>query len=124
MRESQITNDTDVAEVLEQLSSFKIYFSSCGVTYQNLAICLREYIILLKHDTFPDMSIIDITKSSFSYDTIRIMLVCRSPNSSLTSFYSTLENLLRPYDIGIVLSDFNIDDLNGTNVNLLDKFSK
>ena len=124
MRESQITNDTDVAEVLEQLSGFKIYFISCGVTHQNLAICLREYIILLKHDTFPDMSIIDITKSSFSYDTIRIMLVCRSPNSSLTSFYNTLENLLRPYGIGIVLSDFNIDDLNGTNVNLLDKFSK
>ena len=30
LTESQITNDTDVIKVLEQLSSFKIYFNSCG----------------------------------------------------------------------------------------------
>ena len=103
LTESQISNDTDVTEVLEQLSSFKIYFNSCGERHQNIAICLRQNIILLKHDTFPGISIIDITKSSFSYDIIRIMLVYRSPNSSLTSSYTTLENFLRRYCIDIVL---------------------
>ena len=49
LTESQITNDTDVTEVLEQLSSFKIYFNSCAERHQELAICLREN-ILLKHD--------------------------------------------------------------------------
>ena len=47
LTESQITNDTDVIKVLEQLSSFKIYFNSCGKRHQNLAIYLRENIILL-----------------------------------------------------------------------------
>ena len=123
LTESQITNDTDVTEVLEQLSSFKIYFNSCGERHQNLAICLREYTVLLKHGTFPGISTIDITKSSFSYDMIRIMLVYRSPNSSLTSFYNTLENFLRRYCIDMVLGDFNINTLNGANINLQNIFS-
>ena len=122
--ESQITNDTDVIEaVIEQLSSFKIYFNSCGETYQNLAICLCENIILLQHDNFPGISIIDITKSIFSYEIIRIMLVYRSPNSSLTSFYNTLEIFLWRYYIGIVLGDFNINTLNRANIDLQNIFS-
>ena len=68
MTESHITNYTDVTEVLEQLIILKIYFNSCGERYQNLATCLRENVILLKHDTFPGISINDTTKSSFSYD--------------------------------------------------------
>ena len=47
------------------------------------------------------------------------MLLYRSPSSSLTSFFNKLENL--PGDrhiIDIVLSDFNIDILNSTNINL------
>ena len=47
------------------------------------------------------------------------MLVYRSPNSSQKSLYNILENLLRRYCIDIVLGDFNIDALNGANVNLL-----
>ena len=106
LTESQITNDTDVTEVLEQLSSFKIYFNSCGKRHQNLAICLRDNIILLKHDTFPGISSIEITKSSFSYDIIWIMLVYHSPNFSLKFFYNSLENFLRRYCIDKVLGDF------------------
>ena len=123
LTESQITNDTDVTEVLQQLSSFKFYFNSGVERHQNLAICLRENIILLKHDTFLGISIIDITKSSFSYDIIRIMLVYRSPNSSLTYFCNTLEKFLRRYFIDIVLSGFNVNTFNGANINLQDIFS-
>ena len=51
------------------------------------------------------------------------MLVYRSPNSSLTSFYNTLENFLMRYYIDIVLGDFNINTLNGANINLQNLFS-
>ena len=37
LTESHITNDTDVAEIKEQLSTFEIYFNSCGVRHENLA---------------------------------------------------------------------------------------
>ena len=52
LTESQITNDTDVAEIKEQLSTFEIYFNSYGVRHENLAFCLGQ-------------NIIDITKKQF-----------------------------------------------------------
>ena len=51
------------------------------------------------------------------------MLVYRSLKYSLTSFYSTLGNLFRRYFIDIVLGDFNINTLNGANMNLQYIFS-
>ena len=119
MTESQITNDTDVAEIKEQLSTFEIYFNSCGVRHKNLAFCLGQNIVLSKHETFPGISVIDITKSSFSHNTIRVILLYRSQGSSLTTFYNTLENLLSDHHtIDLVLGDFNTDILNSTNINL------
>ena len=104
----------------------KIYFNSCGERHHNLAISLREKIILLRYDTFPSISVFDIIKNSFPYDIIRIILVYRSPhspNSSLASFYNTSENFFRCYCIDIVLGDFNINTLNGANIDLQDIFS-
>ena len=84
MTESQITNDTNVAEIKEQLNTFEIYFNSCGVRHQNLAFCLGQNIVLSKHETFPGISVIDVIKTSFSVNTIQIMLLYRSPSSSLS----------------------------------------
>ena len=77
-----------------------------------------SHIVLLKHEVFPGISIIDIRKDSFSHDIIRIMLLYRSPNSPLTSFYNTSENALSESFIDIVLGDFKIDILNSININL------
>ena len=44
------------------------------------------------------------------------MLLYRSPNSSLTSVYNTLENVLSDSFIDIVLGDFNIGILNSINI--------
>ena len=113
LTKSKITNDTDGAEIFEQLSTLKVYFNSCGARHQNLAFCLGQNIVLLKHEAFPGIPIIDIRKDSFSHDIISVMLLYYvTPNSPLTSFYNTLEN------IDIVLGDFNIDILNNINVNL------
>ena len=112
LTKSKITKDTDGAESFEQLSTLKVYFNSCGARHQNLAFCLSQNIVLLKHEAFLSISIIDIRKDSFSHNMISVMLLYRSPNSPLTSFYNTLEN------IDIVLGDFNIDILNNINVNL------
>ena len=80
------TNDTDGVKISEQLSTFKVYFNSYGARHQNLAFCLGQNIVLLKHEAFPSISIIDIWKGSFSHDMIRVMLLYRSPNSPLISF--------------------------------------
>ena len=74
LTESQITNDTDVTEIKEQLSTFDIYFNSCGVRHKNLAFYLGQNIVLSKHEPFAGISVIDIAKTSFSHNTIRIKL--------------------------------------------------
>ena len=118
LTESQIKNDTDGAEISEQLSTFKVYFNSCGARHKNFAFCLGQNIVLLKHEAFPGIFIIDIRKDSFSHDIVRDMLLCRSSKSPLTSFYNTLESVLSDNYIDIVLGDFNIDILNSININL------
>ena len=82
----------------------------------NSCICLGQNIVLLKHEAFPGISIIYIRKDSFSHDILRVMLLYRSPNSSLTSVYNTLENVLSDSFIDIVLGDFNIGILNSINI--------
>ena len=118
LTESQIKNDTDRAEIFEQLRTFKVYFNSCGPRHQNIVFWLGKNIVLLKREAFPGICITDIRKDSFSHDIIRVMLLYRSLNSLLTSFYNTLENVIGDSFIDIVLSDFNIDILNSVNINL------
>ena len=118
LKESQITNDTDGVEIFEQFSTFKVYFNSSGARHQNLTFFLGQHIALLKHEGFPGISIIDVRKDNFLHDITRVMLLYRSPNSTLTSFYNTLENALSNSFIDIVLGGFNIDILNSININL------
>ena len=118
LKKSQITNYTDGAEIFEQLSTLKVYFNSCCGRHQNLTFRLGQNIVLLKHEAFPGISTTDIRKDSFSHDITRVMLLYRSPNSPLTSFYNTLENELSDSFIDIALGDFNTDILNNININL------
>ena len=60
LTESQITNDSDGRDTFEQLNTFKVYFNSCGARPQNLAFCLVQNIVFLKHEAFPYISITDI----------------------------------------------------------------
>ena len=83
-----------------------------------LHLFLGQHIALLKHKGFPGISIIDVRKDNFLHDITRVMLLYRSPNSPLTSFYNTLENVLSNSFIDIVLGGFNIDILNSININL------
>lgn len=52
------------------------------------------------------------------------MLLYRSLNPPLTSFYNTLENMLSDSFINIKLGDFNNDILNSINMNLDSVFVK
>ena len=75
LKENQITNDTDGAEIFEQLNTFKVCFNSCGARHQSLAFRLGQNIVLSKREAFSGISIIDIRKDSFSHDIIRVMLL-------------------------------------------------
>ena len=65
LTESQITNDTDGAEIFEQASTFKVYFNSYGARHQNLAFCLGQNIALLKFEAFPAYLLLILGKIVF-----------------------------------------------------------
>ena len=39
LTENQVTNDTDGADIFEQLSTLKVYFNFCGARHQNFGFC-------------------------------------------------------------------------------------
>ena len=80
LKEIQNTSNTDRAEIMDKLGTFKIYFNSCGVRHQNRVFCLGQNIVFLKHEQFLDISAIDITKDSFSVNALRFILLYRSPS--------------------------------------------
>ena len=94
-------------------------FSSIPLVHDIKILHFSQNIIHLKDGAFPSISIIDIRKDSFSHDINRVMLLCRSQNSPLTSFYNTLKNVLSDSFIDIVLCDFNIDVLNSISIILM-----
>ena len=51
-----------VAEIIEQLRTFEIHFSSSGVRHQKVAFCLYQNITFSRNNISPGISVIDITK--------------------------------------------------------------
>ena len=81
-----------------------------GDKNQNIGFCLSKSIKISKHEKFPRASVIEINKYSFYTNSIRILLHCQSPNSSVITFYNRLELFLSTCDVfDLVLGDFNIN---------------
>ena len=120
LTESKITNDTDVAEIKEQLSNFEIYFNSCSVRLKTLAFCLGQNIVLSKHETFSGISLLIFQKAVFH--TIQYGVCCcivfqvHLSQHSIIRWKTYLVTI--HHTIDLALSDFNIDILNSTNINL------
>ena len=73
---------------------------------------------VLKRETFPGISVIDIPKDTFSFNAIRIMLLYRSSSLSHNILYYIGNLLSESHIIDIVLGDFNIDIMDSTNIKL------
>ena len=72
-----------------------------------------------KHEMFPEVSVLEIAKDTFSTNKVSILLLYRSSNSSLTIFYNRLEVFLSTFEVfDLVLGDFNINAFASSNNNL------
>ena len=113
LTETQICIYDDVSEIEQTLSDFNIHFNTSEQKFCNLAICLCNDINVVAHKRFPGLSMIDVLKPSFSKQMLRLILLYRSPNSSITLFYARLREIGRPeLHVEIILGDFNIDIFN------------
>lgn len=102
---------------------FQSVFISCGEILHNLALFMDKNGVVLNHKKFPGISAIDIKQSSFSSKTFKIMSLYRSPSSSVSTCYNTLQNVITLAKKLIVflhqiVGDFNINVLNSTVENI------
>lgn len=87
-------------------------------------MCLRDKITLKSHDKFSGMSLFGIMKSSFSKHSVRLLLLYRSPSSSLSIFYNKLREMVEPnLHVDIILGYFTLDIFNNANNMLHDILS-
>jgi len=77
-----------------------------------MAICHRETDIdVLEYDHNSGYSIVKFRKRSFSPNTFNLLLLYRSPRVNVDEFICLLSNVVREYQIDLILGDFNINGL-------------
>ena len=87
-----------------------------GDRYRNIGFYLSRSIKVCEHENFPGVYILEIVKDSFFSGTVHILLLLRSPNSSLSIFYNRLETFLSTLEMfDITIGDFNINVISNNN---------
>ena len=116
LTETQISMGEDTFNIEQTLNNFNAYFDKSEQRFLNLAICLHSSIQLVTHSKMLGVSMIDILKPSFSKNILRLVLLYRSPNSSIPLFYENLREIVNPeLHVDIILGDFNLNIFNATN---------
>ena len=88
-----------------------------GDRYQNIGFCLSRSIKVNKHEKFPGVPILEIVKDNICSGTVRILLLYRSPRSSLSILYNRPETFLSTYKMfDIILGGFNINVVANNNL--------
>ena len=101
LTEIQVCHENDVSDIKQQLNTYEVHLNVEGDRYQNTGFCLSKSVKVYKHEKFPRVSILEIVKDSFCSGTLQILLLYRSPSSSLSIFYNRIETFLSTYKIFI-----------------------
>ena len=123
--EIQISQENNVPDIKQQSDTYEVYLNLEGDRYKNIGVFLSKRMEITKHDKSPGLSILKTIKDSFFTNIITILLLYRSPNSSLTICYNRVELFLSRWEMfDLVPGDFNINALtNGDNLrNMLSEY--
>ena len=117
LTETQISMGEDTFNIEQTLNNFNVYFNTSEQRFLNLAICLRSSIELVTHSKMLGVSMVNVLKPSFSINILKLVLLYRSPNSSIPLFfYENLREIVNPeLHVDIILSNFNLNIFNATN---------
>ena len=92
--EIQISQENNVPDIKQQSDTYEVYLNLEGDRYKNIGVFLSKRMEITKHDKSPGLSILKTIKDSFFTNIITILLLYRSPNSSLTICYNRVELFL------------------------------
>ena len=109
LTEVKIGQQNNLADIEQQLDLYEIHLNLESDRYQYIGFCVSKSTGLVKHEMFPEVSVLEIVKDTFFTNKVRILLLYRSPNSSLTIFYNRLEVFLSTFEVfDLVLADSNM----------------
>ena len=108
--ETQIHCDSSIEEVEYNMKPFTMIFNNDTDKFKSLAIGYKESVTILEHEHVSGFSHVKLKKNAYSERTFNILLLYRSHQETLTSFFSSLHTVLSELpDIDIIFGDFNID---------------
>ena len=96
-----------------KLKEFKIYFHNDCDSFKSLAVCYRETTNFKFLDSLPGMIVFSVSKSTFSSEALKFILLYRKNMLSNIDFACMIDHMLSRYpDIDIIAGDFNEDGFN------------
>jgi len=107
--ETQISHDANIEEVEYNLRPFKMVFNNDADKFKSLAIGHRDYVTLIDQHV-SGFSMVELRKTEFSDKIFKILLLYRSRQETLGSFFDKLTRILvEEPNTNIITGDFNID---------------
>ena len=104
--------EIDLIEIKKNLSPFEVSFNNDQHKYNSMAICHQDTDIeVLEYDHSSGYSLMKFKKGSFSSNSFYLLLIYRSPRTNVNEFLCLLSNVVRQYQIDLILGDFNINGL-------------
>ena len=127
LTETQLRPASDITSFESVLHEFLIDCNMNNHCFSSFAICYQGSIKICDDpQKFDGITIVKVHKSIFSNKTIGIALLYSEHSSTLSYFYEDLTTLNQNDDIGMILSDFNVDgvdsDVHEQLINILANF--
>ena len=94
--------------------------------FQSLAICSRPEIFISSHTEVNGASLVTFVKSSFTSQTIKLILLYKKYTLPLINFCNCLQGFITSNTVHIILGDFNINAFqeNGSLENVLSSYNQ
>ena len=75
LTEVQICQQNNLADIEQQLDFHEIHLNLESDRYQNIGFCVSKSTRVVKHEMFPEVSVLEIVKDTFSTNKVRILLL-------------------------------------------------
>ena len=106
--ETQLPVNHDTSDICTKLP-FYLDFNNSDNKFQSIAFGTKELDYYVGSESYPGVSIVAITKDTFSDGGIVIGILYRLHSQPIADFYDQLQNLVNSNNINILLGDFNVD---------------
>ena len=123
LTETQLPESLDSQRILTLAGSD--IFNNSEDRFQSLAICSRAEIFVSLHTEVNGASLVTFVKSSFTSQTIKLLLLHKKYTLPLINLCSWLQRFIASNTVHIILGDFNINVLqeNGKLENVLSSYN-